>query len=178
MNLTNPFDIGIAVILAFCLIRGFFRGFIKEVFSVIGALGGFYCASAYFSMVSGPLSRWLPDFPYINILSFMILFLGVFFLISLFGVGIKYLVGIVFLRGVDRLLGAVFGALKGILIVSILLVVFTTFLPKREPMIQNSKLSPRVILVSEMIVSMIPKEVKHAFSVKIKELNKIWKSNN
>ena len=178
MNLMNPFDIGIAVILAFCLIRGLFRGFIKEVFSVLGALGGFYCASTYYLTVSDPLSRWLPNLPYINILSFLVLFLGVFILISLLGVGVKYLLGIVFLGGVDRLCGAIFGAFKGVLIVSILLIAFTTFLPEREPLIQNSKLSPRVMLVSQKMISMIPKEMKRAFSAKIEELNKIWKSNS
>ena len=40
MSLTNPFDIGIIIIFGFCMIRGFFRGFVKEVISLIGVLAG------------------------------------------------------------------------------------------------------------------------------------------
>jgi len=36
----NPFDTIIAIILGYCLIRGFFRGLIKELSSIIGVLGG------------------------------------------------------------------------------------------------------------------------------------------
>jgi len=36
----NPVDIGIIIIFGYCLIRGFFRGFIKELFSLIAVFGG------------------------------------------------------------------------------------------------------------------------------------------
>ncbi|MGD9259358.1 MAG: CvpA family protein, partial [Desulfobacterales bacterium] len=37
----NPFDILIIIILGYSLIRGLFRGLVKEVASIIGVLGGF-----------------------------------------------------------------------------------------------------------------------------------------
>ena len=175
MDLMNPFDIGIAIIFAFCLIRGFFRGFIKEVFSIIGAVGGFYCAGAYYLTVARLLSKWMPNIPYTNIVGFLIVFLVVFILISLLGIGVRYLVGIVFLGWVDRFCGVVFGAFKGVLIASILLMAVTTFLPEFEPLIKKSKLYPNVMLVSEKMIDMVPEEMKRKLIAKIEEFNKVWK---
>ena len=49
----NPFDMVIVVILSFCLIRGFFRGLIKELASIVGVLGGFYAAYTYYPILQG-----------------------------------------------------------------------------------------------------------------------------
>ena len=70
----NLFDIGILVILGFCLIRGGFRGLIKEMSAIIGVFGGFYGAYTYYPLVAKLLSRWMSDAGYSNILAFLIIF--------------------------------------------------------------------------------------------------------
>ena len=70
----NTFDIAIIVIFGFCMIRGFFRGLIKELSSIIGVLGGFYAAYTYYMQVAIPLSGWIQNDSYRNILSFLIIF--------------------------------------------------------------------------------------------------------
>ena len=127
MSLTNPFDIGIIIIFGFCLVRGFFRGFVKEVISLIGVLAGFYAACVYYLDIAHLLSKWISHPPYLNILSFLIILIGVFVLVSLSGAAIKYLMDIAFLGWIDRFLGVVTGSIKGMIIVSIVLVSFLTF---------------------------------------------------
>ena len=175
MNLANPFDIGIAVIFAFFLIRGIFRGFIKELFSLAGVLGGFYAACTYYLTAAAFLSRWVPRMPYLNMVAFLIIFFGVFILFSILGVGAKYLLNIVFLGWVDRFCGLLFGAAKGVLVVSILLMALTTFLPECDAMIKSSRLSPRVMRISEKIVEIIPTTMKREFNAKLEECKKAWK---
>jgi membrane protein required for colicin V production len=77
----------------------------------------------------------------------------------------------------DRVSGAMFGAMKGILIVSVLLIALTAFLPKGTPVIKDSLLSPYVILVSEKMAKVISKDMNHAFSTKIATLKKAWEKN-
>jgi membrane protein required for colicin V production len=91
------------------------------------------------------------------------------------GVIINYLLKLAFLGWFDRLTGAVFGAVKGILIVSVLLIAFTAFLPKGSPVIKDSLLSPHITLISEKMIKVVPKDMKHAFMAKISEFKKIWK---
>ena len=173
----NLFDIIVIVILGYCLIRGIFRGLVKELSSIIGVFGGFYAAYTYYPVLAKPLSKWIANVGYLNILSFLIIFCGVFIIISILGIIINYLLKIVFLGWLDRVSGAMFGAMKGILIVSVLLIALTAFLPKGTPVIKDSLLSPYVTLVSEKMAKVISKDMKHDFSTKIATIKKAWGKN-
>jgi len=176
MDLMNPVDIGIAVIIAFCVIRGFFRGFIKEVFSLVGALAGFFIACIYYADAATYLMRWLPAFAYLNIMSFVGIFIAVFILISLLGTGIRHLLNIVFLGWVDRACGILFGATKGVLIGSMLLLALTVFVPQSAWMIKSSKLAPEVTRVSEKMIGIVPPTVKQQFLANIEVFRKTWQT--
>ena len=157
------------------MIRGIFRGLLKETFSLIGVFGGFYAAYTYYLLLAKPLSRWIADPVYLNLLSFLIIFCLVFIIISILGVIINYILKIAFLGWVDRICGAGFGILRGIFIISVLLVALTVFLPKGTPVLKNSLLSPYVTLVSEKMAKVVSKDMKHSFSDKVAVLKKAWK---
>jgi len=171
----NPFDILIIVILGYSLVRGLFRGLVKELSSIVGVLGGFYAAYTYYNVLAGLLSRLIHDISYLNILSFLIIFCGVLIIVGVWGVIIKYLLNIAFLGWIDRIGGVVFGVLKGILIVSILFITLTAFLPKGTAFIKNSELAPHVSWISEKLAEVISKEMKLDFKAKLGELKKAWK---
>ena len=171
----NPLDMVIIVIIAFCLIRGIFRGLIKEIASIVGVFTGFYAAYTYYGILAKLLSKWITNIPYLNILSFLIIFSVIFIIISIIGVIIKYLLNIAFLGWLDRICGAGFGIIKGLLIVAVILIALTTFLPKGTPVIKNSLLSPHVTKISEKMVKIVSKDMKQQFEEKIKELKKAWK---
>jgi len=174
----NPFDIVIIVILGYSLVRGLFRGLVKEVSSIIGVFGGFYAAYTYYGLLGKFLSRLIQDVAYLNILSFMIIFCGVLIIVSVLGVIIKYLLNIAFLGWVDRIGGVIFGITKGVLIVSVLFISLTAFLPKGSAFIKNSVLAPHVAWVSEKMAKVISKEMKKDFVTKLGELKKEWNIQN
>ena len=171
----NPLDMVIVVILCYCLIRGIFRGLVKEIASIIGVLAGFCAAYTYYPLLAKPLARWISNTPYLNILSFMIIFSFFFILISVLGIIIKYFLNISFLGWVDRICGAGFGIIKGVLIVAIVLISLTAFLPRGAPIIKNSLLSPNVTLISEKLVKVVSKDMKLLYEAKVKDFKKAWK---
>ena len=174
----NPFDIIIIVILGYGLVRGLFRGLVKEVSSVIGVLGGFYAAFTYYPKLSKLLSGLISDTAYLNILSFLIIFCGVLIIVGVLSIMIKYLMNISFLGWVDRIGGLIFGVIKSVLIVSILFIILTAFLPKGSAFIKNSTLAPHVSRISEKLVKVVSKEMKQDFMTKFGELKKAWKIPN
>jgi len=174
----NPFDILIIIVLGYSLVRGLFRGLVKEVSSIIGVLGGFYAAYTYYKVLAGWLAGLINDISYLNILSFLIIFCGVLIVVGVLGVVIKYLLNIAFLGWVDRIGGVIFGVLKGILIVSILFITLTAFLPKGTAFIKNSELAPHVSWISEKMANVISEEMKQDFKAKLGELKKAWKIQN
>jgi len=67
-----------------------------------------------------------------------------------------------------------FGIAKGVLIASVLLMIFTAFLPKGTPLIKDSHLAPHVSKISEIMAQLVSKDMKLEFSTKIVELKKNW----
>ena len=173
-NHMNPFDTFIIILFGYCLIRGFFRGLIKELSSIAGVLTGFYCGYTYYGDVAKRLAVWIHNQAYSNILGFLLIFCCVFIIISVLGVIIKYLMNIAFLGWIDRIGGIIFGVVKAVLISSILLIVLTAFLPKGASLISESVLSPRVSHIAEIMSTSIPKDIKQEFSTKFMEIKKIW----
>jgi len=171
----NPFDILILVILGYSLIRGLFRGLVKEISSIIGVFGGFYAAFTYYMLLAGLLAGLIQDVSYLNILSFLIIFCSVLIVVSVLGVIIKYLLNIAFLGWFDRVGGVIFGFAKAILIVSVLFISLTAFLPKGSAFIKNSVLAPHVSWVSEKMAKVVSREMKQDFMSKLGELKKAWK---
>ena len=156
----NPFDILTIVILAYSVIRGIFRGLIKEMSSIVGVLAGYYAAYSYYALVAAVLSRWITNTAYVNIVSFLILFSVVFLIVSAFGVIIKYVLRIAFMGWLDRICGAAFGLAKAILIVSVLLIVLTTFLPQNAPIVTNSVLAPHATGATPSCASITAKTLR------------------
>jgi len=68
----------------------------------------------------------------------------------------------------------IFGLAKGILIVSVLFISLTAFLPKGSAFIKNSVLAPHVSWVSEKMAKVVSKEMKQDFTRKLGELKKAW----
>jgi membrane protein required for colicin V production len=174
----NPLDVVIIIIIGYGLIRGIFRGMVKEISSIIGVFAGFYAAYSYYPLVSDIMEDWITNVSFLNILSFMLIFCVIFFVISILGVIIKYLMHVASLGWMDRLLGASLGFAKAILIVSIILVALTAFLPKGAPIIKTSLLSPHVTVISEKLAQLITIEMKQAYTAKLKEIKKAWNVRN
>ncbi len=174
----NPLDVVIIIILGYGLIRGIFRGMVKEISSIVGVIAGFYAAYGYYPLVSKIMEDWITNVSFLNILSFMLIFCVIFFIISIIGVIIKYLLHIASLGWMDRLLGASLGFGKAVLIVSIILVALTAFLPKGAPIIKTSLLSPHITVISENLAQVISIEMKEAYTAKLKEIKKAWNIRN
>jgi len=170
----NFLDIFIIIVLAYCLIRGIFSGLIREISAIVGVFAGFYGAYTYYPVVARLLARWISDVSYLNILSFLIIFCVLFILVSILGVIIKYVLKIAFLGWVDRICGAGFGFVKGILIVSVVLITLTAFLTKGAPVIRDSRLAPHVTIISQNMAKVVSKDMKKAFTAKLAELKKTW----
>jgi len=171
----NPLDILMIVLVSYWLVMGFFRGIVRELVSIGGVLGGFWAACTYYMNIAKYLSKWISEPSYLNISSFLIIFFSVFITIGIIGVIVKYLLKIITFGWTDRVSGGGCGFVKGVLIISVLLITFTAFLQKGTPIIRDSVLSPRVILISEKMAELVPKNMKREFAVKTEHLKKVWK---
>jgi membrane protein required for colicin V production len=171
----NPFDMVIVVILGYGVIRGIFRGLIRELAAIAGVAVGFYVAYANYKTVSPMLARWVSTPAYVDIVGFILLFCAVLMIITGAGILIRLIVKVALLGVFDRILGGFFGGLKGALIVSLLFVLLVSFLPAGGvKIVSDSKLAPYVNTISKGVVAVIPKEMRDSFVKNIEELKKSW----
>jgi membrane protein required for colicin V production len=175
----NIFDYIIAAIIIYCIIRGIFRGIIKEASSIIGVLAGLYAAYNYYPSLSKDLLGFKNLFPsgeYVDIISFLLLFSIVFLMVGALGILIRFLLKIVFMSWVDRLFGGVFGFVRGFMIASMLVLVLTTFLSSGASVISESVFSPYVASVSAAMSQFAGTAMQNQFNKKMNVAKQSWDS--
>ncbi len=134
----NWLDYAFLGVIGISVLIGLIRGFVREVVSVVVWVAAFWIAFRYGAQAGASLSPWLGS----SMLQLVAGFGGLFVLTLLVGALVGYvakaLVGKTGLTGTDRVLGVVFGGLRGGLLVGLLILgAGLTALP-REPWWQAS----------------------------------------
>ncbi|HQN98851.1 MAG TPA: CvpA family protein [Bacteroidales bacterium] len=121
----NYFDIIVGLILIFFAIRGFFKGFLIGVASFAGLLAGLYVAIHFSNYMGNILSHGLKlSEQTINILSFLITFALVIFLVHILARFLEKVISTVGLSFLNKLGGLALGLGKGLLFVSVFFYLF------------------------------------------------------
>ncbi len=174
LNNMNVFDILVVVIISFCLIRGVFKGLIGELSGIIGVVAAFYGAYTYYPMITVYAQKWIENLSIRNLIAFFLIFCTILIVISLISLIIRKILNLVFLGWVDRTFGLMFGAAKGILIMSVIFIIITSFFPADSKFLTTSKFSPYIAKVSEAMTVFVSKNIRKDYLKKLEDI-KIWK---
>jgi membrane protein required for colicin V production len=122
----NIFDIIIAALLLFGFVRGFLKGLFVEIASLVALIGGVYGAIHFSYFIGDFLNEsvsWTEE--YISLAAFAGTFIVIIIVISLLGKALTKFADFVSLGIMNKILGAVFGALKIGLVLSIVFIFFS-----------------------------------------------------
>ena len=135
----NPFDWFLVAIVVYSTVVAFVRGFFREVFSLVGLVAGILLASWNYPLIGNRLAQWIP-WPTAQIVSFLVIAILVMVLCGIAGKLLHSTAKTIGLGFFDRLLGGIFGAVRGCLLGVAVLMAAAAFLPHAK-YIRDSALS-------------------------------------
>lgn len=155
----NFLDLIILLPIVYFAYQGFRRGFIKEVFGIIGIILAVYLTFEYMGTISGILAPHVEDRDRTTIITGIITFIIIIIAVQLIGFGLERFIDVIQLGILNKLVGMIFAGLKiAILISATLLLLAGLGIPSDETT-SNSASYPVVIYVAPTAFNVVAKAI-------------------
>ncbi|KPK27925.1 MAG: hypothetical protein AMJ61_04175 [Desulfobacterales bacterium SG8_35_2] len=151
----TAFDVLVLVIFLLFLIRGIWIGFIRQISSLIAMLGAFFLAGHFDKEFYRLILPYFHNSNTAFLLTYVLLFIGFFFLIKLVGLGLSKVMDITLSVWFDKAIGGLFGIIKGIFIASLIYVVATSYISGSNKYLNKSIVYPFLAQSSKVILTFI-----------------------
>ena len=151
----NLLDIIILSTMGFLILKGLLRGYLRETASLAGVIGGIFLANFFQPRVTAYLESYLPALDILPLVSFTAILLLVVIGSNILGWILKFMFWKVLQGWSGRALGGGLAAVKGVILIYLVIILLFFFLPAKTPLIATSKLAPSIISSYQAMVSLI-----------------------
>lgn len=118
-------DLVVLLFTAFLIVKGIWKGFVKEIAGIAAVLLAVVLSFVYHDEATSLLSAYF-EFDYLPTVAYAVVFFLVYSGVMLLGNLIDKILKTIFLGGINRILGGVFGAVKSALWLTILTYAYST----------------------------------------------------
>ncbi len=158
--------------IAFALMKGLAR----EVISLAALFGGLFLASWYYPVPAGWFANLARTQAIADLIGFMVIFLAVIIVGAIAAFLVNRFIKMASLEWVDRLMGGVFGLLRGWAIASVIALALVAF-PVQQDMLARSVLAPYLLAGARAAVLMVPQELRLKFNAEYQKILQSWNQN-
>jgi len=152
------------------------KGLAREIISLVSLIGGFILAMFFYSIPAGMFKEFSKTDAIANLIGFIIIFFGCILIGAIAAFLFNRFLKAASLKWIDRLLGGIFGLLRGWAIASILVVALIAF-PIRDDFLARSALAPYLLTGAKIAVYCVPQKLKDQFNEQYMKVIKAWKQN-
>lgn len=172
----NWLDIAIGGILLASLIAALRNGATKEILRIVALLCGIVGGMWFYERVAAELAPWIASEPLANFGAFGVIVVGCLAAGGLFAWSLDKIYGFAGLRWFDRLLGAGFGLLRGLVLATALVLGVVAFAPVAgvELAVADSTLAPWVLHGARAASWVAPVQVRDAYDSGFERVRDIW----
>ena len=168
-------DVIILAVIGVSIGTGFQAGFARVgigfLAAVLGVLFGFW----FYGTPAEWVHKYVHSTTVSNLIGFILVFWGFLLAGALIGKILSKLFKWTGLSWLDRLMGAVFGLVRGALITVAIIAVLMAFTPKPLPnWMVDSKVLPYAMDASGVLTALAPNAIKDAFRGSMHDMRKIW----
>ena len=159
----NWLDIVIVLVIAFFAGTAFRAGLIREAVTLVSAVVGVVVAGLFYDDLARDVLVFIDNKDTARVVSFLILLGAVYLAGQLIAIMLKQVAAILLLGWVDHIGGALFGLLKGLIVVEVLLILLVTF-PRLglESDIDGSALASVFLDARSVLLFVLPDEFEQA----------------
>jgi membrane protein required for colicin V production len=151
----SAFDWALVAVVVVSALMAFRRGFIRVLFSLAGLIAGILVASWNYLRLGEWMHRWITSLPTAQILAFLAILLAVWFCFAAVAGIVRSAVKAVGLGFADRMLGAAFGAARGVLLGIAAMMALTAFAPDSS-WTKSSVLAPYFLAGAHEVSFVVP----------------------
>lgn len=156
----NWLDFAFIVLILISGLISLYRGFVREVFSVLTWVVAIWVGIRFAGTTAAYLPAALSDETLRLGIAFAVLFILVLIVGGITGIIATRLVRGTGLTGTDRSLGIVFGLLRGVLIVVLLVFLASLTLVPEESWWQESRLAPEFERIVAWVLDVLPETIQ------------------
>ena len=138
----NQVDIAILIVIVISSAFGLWRGFIKEVLSLLSWIAALVVARLYSEPLADRLVSLIDSSSIRYVTAFCLLFVMVIMIGTLINHFMTKVLTITGLKFLDKLLGAVFGVARGTVIILVILFILNVFVSETQWWQQSTALQP------------------------------------
>ncbi|MGE5647261.1 MAG: CvpA family protein [Acidobacteriota bacterium] len=172
----NWLDVVLALILAASIVRGLVKGLARTGIGLASVVVGVLCGLWFYGVVGGQMRDYISSRPLANLAGFLVIFTFVVVLGWLLGMLLERLLKLVHLSWLNRLLGGAFGAVRGVLLCTVIVFVLMAFAIKPPPRaVAESRLAPYVMGAARVMAYAAPHDVRASFHGSYDKLKGAWK---
>ena len=164
----NWLDIVLIVVLSFSTLHSLRRGFSREIVGLAASLAALVLGMWFYGIAGSYLSRYVSSVRTANLLGFFLVVGAVLGVGALIAWIVSRFIRTIGLSFFDRLLGAGFGLLRGLLITISILTAFMAFGPRSDgdstpAAVLHSQIAPYILEASRWFVAIAPMDLKQNF---------------
>lgn len=164
----NWLDYVLLAILLVSVVLSARKGFSREIIGLIAAFFALVLSMWFYGLAGSFLLPYVSSQRVANLIGFLLVVFGVLLAGALLGWIVSHFLRRVGLSFFDRLLGAGFGLVRGLLIAVSLLTAWMSFGPQVDSKtvsrsMLNSRIAPYVLDASHLFVTIAPMELKASF---------------
>jgi len=177
----NWLDWVLLLLLVVSIIASFRKGFSRELIGLVTGIVALICGLWFYGSAGAWLLPYVSSRQVANFCGFLIIFMCVLVAGAIVGHLFSRLVKAAGLSFFDRILGAGFGAVRGLLLAVALIVAIVAFTPGTGDAppgaVVHSRFAPYVIDTAHVFASMAPRELRDSFRKHYGQVKSIWEDS-
>jgi len=149
------------------------KGLMREVISLVSLIGGFILAAFFYRTAAGWFMNITRTEEIADLIGFMVIFLTCLLIGAVAAYLVNRFIKMASLQWIDRLMGGVFGLLRGWVIASVIALALIAF-PVRQETLARSIFAPYLLAGARAAVLLVPQELKLKFNAEYKKILETW----